>query len=186
MTQKKFKLFINEIYGKPPKKKHDLNKTDVYHIDDIWSLDILDLKDYGPENNKCYRYIVIVIDIFIKFGWTVPLENKKAERIVDTLENILIGSKITPNLIETDREKEFCNNIFQNLLNSNKIEHYSINTDKGAVFAESFIKSMRNILKKLVFEKRDGNWTDVLPTITKQYNNRVHTSTKITTIQAGL
>ena len=38
------KKFINEIYSKPPKKNYPTNKTDVYHIDDIWSLDILDLK----------------------------------------------------------------------------------------------------------------------------------------------
>ena len=31
------------------KKIYPTNKTDVYHIVDIWSLDILDLKDYGPE-----------------------------------------------------------------------------------------------------------------------------------------
>ena len=55
MSQKNIKIFINEIFSKPPKKNHPTNKTDVYHIDDIWSLDILDLKDYGPENNRGYR-----------------------------------------------------------------------------------------------------------------------------------
>ena len=35
-------------------------------------------------------------------------------------------------------------------------------------------------------EKGDGNWIHVLPTITKQYNNRVHSSTKLTPIQASL
>ena len=35
MTQKNIKIFINEIYSKPPKKNHATNKTDVYHIDDI-------------------------------------------------------------------------------------------------------------------------------------------------------
>ena len=37
-----------------------------------------------------------------------------------------------------------------------------------------------------MFEKCDGNWIDVLPTITKQYNNRIHSSTKLTPIQASL
>ena len=42
-------------------------------------------------------------------------------------------------------------------------------------------------LKNLFFEKGDGNWVDVLPTKTKKkYNNRVHTSTKLTPIQASL
>ena len=49
MTQKNIKTFINEIHSKPPKKNYDTNKTNVYYIDNIWSLDILDLKDYGPE-----------------------------------------------------------------------------------------------------------------------------------------
>ena len=49
MTQKNNKLFINEIYSKGPKRNILTNKTDVYHIDDIWSLDISDLKDYGPK-----------------------------------------------------------------------------------------------------------------------------------------
>ena len=36
-------------------KNYTTNKTDVYHIDYIWSLDILDLKDYGEDNNGGYR-----------------------------------------------------------------------------------------------------------------------------------
>ena len=59
MTQKNIKSFINEIYSKRPKKKFTTNKSNVYHIDDIWSLDILDLKDYGPENNSRYRYVLV-------------------------------------------------------------------------------------------------------------------------------
>ena len=52
MTQKNIKIFINEIYSKPPKRNYATNKTDVYFIDDIWSLDVLDIKDYGTENNR--------------------------------------------------------------------------------------------------------------------------------------
>ena len=52
MTQKNNKIIIDEIYSKPPKKNYPTNKTDVYHIDDVWSLDILDLKDFDPKNNR--------------------------------------------------------------------------------------------------------------------------------------
>ena len=186
MTQKNIKLFINEIYSKPPKKNYATNKTNVYHIDDIWSLDILDLKDYGPENNRGYRYVLVTIDNFSKYGWTKPLKNKNSQTIKHSFENILINSKRKPNLIESDRGKEFYNNIFQDFLNKYNIKHYSRNTYLGAVFAERFNKSIRDLLKRPVFEKGDGNWIDVLPTITKQYNNRTHSSTKLTPIQASL
>ena len=186
MTQKNIKIFINEIYSKPPKKNYITNKTDVYHIDDIWSLDILDLKDYGPENNRGYRYVLVTIDNFSKFGWTVPLKNKNAQTIKDSFENILINSKRSPNLIESDRGKEFHNNIFQDFLNKNDIKLYSRNSLYGAVFAETFNRTIRDLLKKPVFEKGDGNWIDVLQTITKQYNNKTHSSTKLTPTQASL
>ena len=107
MTQKNIKIFINEIYSKLPKKNYVTNKTDVYFIDDIWSLDILDLKDYGPENSRGYRYVLVIIDNFSKFGWTVPLKNKNAQTIKDSFENITIRSKRSLFLIESDCGKEF-------------------------------------------------------------------------------
>ena len=78
MTQKNIRFFIIEIYSKPPKKYYLTNKTDVCHIDDTWSLDILDLKDYGSENNRGYRSVFVIIDNFSKFGWTIPLKNKNS------------------------------------------------------------------------------------------------------------
>ena len=186
MTQKNIKIFINEIHSKPPKRNYITNKTNVYHIDDIWPLDILDLKDYGPENNRGYRYVLVTINNFSKLSWTIPLKNKNAQTIKNSFENILISSKRKPNLIESDRGKEFYNNIFQDFLNKNDIKLYSRKSSYGAVFAERYNKTIRNLLKKTVFEKRDGNWIDILPTITKQYNNRIHSSTKLAPIQGSL
>ena len=186
MTQKNIKIFINKIYSKPPKKNYITNKTDVYHIDDIWFFDILDLKDYGPENNRGYRYVLVTIDNFSKFVWTIPLKNKNAITIKDSFENILKNSKRKPNLIESDRGKEFYNNIFKDFLNKNNIKLYSRNSLYGAVFAERFNRTIRDLLKRPVFDKGDGNWIDILQTTTKQNNNRVHTSTKLSRKDASL
>ena len=51
-------------------------KNDVYHFDEIWSLNVLDFEDYGPENNRIYIYVLVVFDKFLKFGRTVPLTKK--------------------------------------------------------------------------------------------------------------
>ena len=68
MTQKPIKIFINEIYSKPPKKNHAANKTDGNHIGDNWRLDKLDLIDYGSENSRGYIYVLVIIDNFSKLG----------------------------------------------------------------------------------------------------------------------
>ena len=95
MTPKTNKIFIIEIYSKPPRKNHATKKADVYHIDDIRLLDILELKDYGAENNREYRYVLVIIDIFSKYGWTVPLEikNAKMQKQKNSFENMAIKSK---------------------------------------------------------------------------------------------
>ena len=45
---------------------------------------------------------------------------------------------------------------------------------------------MGNLPKKFVFERGDANWIDALPTLTKQCNNRIHSSTKLNRIQVSL
>ena len=167
MTQKNINILINEIYSKPPKNYYATNKTDIYPIHEIWSLDILDLKDYGPENKKNCRYVLVIIDNSSKFGWTINLKNKNAQTIKDSFDNILISSKRKPNLFETDRGKEFYNNIYQDFLNKNNVKLYSRNSSFGSVFAERFNRTFRDLLKGPVFEKGESNWIDVLPTITK-------------------
>ena len=78
------KFFISEICLKPAKKNYATTKTDVYHVDVISSLDILDLKGYGPEKVRGYRCVLIFIDKLSRFGFTVLL--KKAQTRKDFLK----------------------------------------------------------------------------------------------------
>ena len=185
MTQTSIEIFLSEIYSKAPKKNYNTNKTDVYCIDDIWSLDILDLKNYGLENNRGYRYVLVIIDNFSNFGWTKLIKNKNAQTIKDSFEIILISSERKPNVIESDRGKKFYNNLFQDFLNKNNIKIFSRNSSYGAVFAERFNRTIRDLLKKIVFEQNYAKWVDVLPKTTQKYNNRIHSSNKLTPIQAS-
>ena len=61
---------------KTNRKKFITNKTHLYHIETIWSFDILDLKDYGSENKRRYRYVLVVIDNLSNIGWTKPFIEK--------------------------------------------------------------------------------------------------------------
>ena len=134
------KIIIDEIYSKPPHKNYKTNKTIIKSIDDTWSSDLLDMNDYSPKNNKGYRYILVVIDNFSKFGWTIPLKNNYAQSITDAFSQIVKSSKRKPNLLETDDGTEHVNKIFNEFLNNKKIERYSRYTDKGAVLLKNLIE----------------------------------------------
>ena len=111
---------------------------------------------------------------------TVPLKSKNATTIKDSFENILINSKSKLNLIQSDIGREFYNSIFQSFLNNGNFKVYSRNTSLGAVFAEKFNRIIRDLHKNL-FSKKER-----VPIKTKQYNNGIHSSTKLTPIQAPL
>ena len=145
------KIFIDEIYSNPPKKNYPTNKTVIKSIDDTWSSDLLDMNDYGIKNNKGYRYILVVVDNFSKFGWTILLKNKYAQSLTDAFSQIIKRSRRKPNLLETHDGKEYVNKIFSEFLNNHNIKRYSRNTALGAVFAERFNRTLRNLLKKRVF-----------------------------------
>ena len=68
------KTFIDEIYSSPPKKNYPTNKIIYNHIDQIWSVDLADMIDYKISNNKGYRYIFIIIDIFSKYLFAIPFK----------------------------------------------------------------------------------------------------------------
>ena len=178
-------IFIDEIYSKPPLRNYPTNKTIIKSIDDTWSSDLLDMNDYGTKNNKGYRYILVVIDNFSKFGWTIPLKKKYAQSITDAFSQIVKSSKRKPILLETDDGKEYVNKNFSEFLNNHNIKRHSRNTHVGAVFAERFNRAIRNLLKKPVFEKGRADWLSDLPSITNKYNNTIHNSIKMTTIQAS-
>ena len=142
------KIFIDEIYSNPPRKIYPTNKIMIKSIDNTWSSDLIDMNDYGPKNNRSYRYILVVADNFSKIGWTIPLKNKYAQSITDAFLEIIKLSNRKPNLLERDDGQEYVKKIFNEFLNNKNIKRFSRYTDKGAVFAERFNRTIRNLLKK--------------------------------------
>ena len=179
------KNFIDEIYRKAPKKNYPASKKIYNHIDELWSIDLADMIDYKTSNNKGYRYIIIIIDNFSKHKWAIPLKNKYSQTITNEFSNNLTASKWKPLKIESDRGTEFYNSNFQNFLKSKNIHHYSRYNDKGPSIGERVIRTVRSLLKKPVFLARNADWIRELPSVIKQYNNTVHSSTKMKPINAS-
>ena len=66
MTQITINISTAETFFKPPKK--------IYQIDDTWSLDLIDRRDFGPNNFNGRRYVLFLLDNFSEIGRTVVLK----------------------------------------------------------------------------------------------------------------
>ena len=84
-------------------------------------MDLADMIDYKISNNKGLRCKFVILDIFSKYLWAIPLKNKYSETITNEFSNVLTTSKRKPLKNESDRESEFYNSIFQNFLKTKKL-----------------------------------------------------------------
>ena len=74
-------------------KNYPTNKIIFNHIDEIWSIDLVDMIDFKISNNKGFRYLFIVIDNFSKYLFAIPFKNKYSQTITNEFSNILTTSE---------------------------------------------------------------------------------------------
>ena len=95
--------------------------------------------------------------------WAIPLKNKYDQSITNEFSNLLTTSKRRPLKLRSDRGAECYNSVFQNFLKVKNKHHYSRFTDKGPSIAERLNRTIRNLIKKPVFEKWNADWLSELP-----------------------
>ena len=70
----------------------------------------------------------MVLDIFSKYGWSVPLKTKTGKEVAGALRIIFKENK--PKKLWVDKGKEFYNKDVSEVLDKNNIEIYSTNNDE--------------------------------------------------------
>ena len=77
--------------------------------------------------NRGVKYLLAIIDIFSKYGWTIPLKDKTGKSVASALETIFEERK--PEKMWVDKGKEFYNKDVKN-----SIELYSTeNEEKSSI-----------------------------------------------------
>ena len=54
-------------------------------------MDFLDFNDFSPTVKKGCRYILVVIQKFSEFGWTVPMKSEYAPAKKSSSENFFVS-----------------------------------------------------------------------------------------------
>jgi len=126
---------------KPVRKSFPLNTYRVRNIDDIWEMDLADLRSLSRYNNK-YKYLSNVIDIFSRYTWSVPRKDKTTKSVAADLTTLFYNRK--PYTIQSDKGTEFVNSTVQQCLKRQGVDfHTTCNPDiKGAVI-ERFNRTLK-------------------------------------------
>ena len=155
----------------------------VSGIDKIWAADLADMQALSEENEG-YKFLLLVIDTFSKYGWIKPLKNKKGETMVKAFKTIFEEGR-TPGKLWTDKGTEFYNKNMNDLRKLYDIELYSTENEEKSSIAERWIRTMKEKMFKYFTDYNTNKYIDVLPDLVEDYNNTVHSSTKLTPTDAS-
>jgi transposase InsO family protein len=146
---------------KPIRHNFKRRRVFVYNIDDIWSADLKDMQSVSKQNNG-FKYILTVIDLFSKHAYTIPLKSKSNDVVINAFEKLW-----------TDQGSEFINHNFKKFLKDNNIELYHVYNEGKANVIERFNRTLGEIIQKHMITNK-----------TSKYNNKFHTSIKMTPFEA--
>ena len=64
--------------------------------------------------NKGYRYLLMVLDVFSKYGWIVPLKDKKGETVAEAFKKIFLKKVGNHNIYGQTEVKSIITNMLRN------------------------------------------------------------------------
>ena len=159
---------------KPKLKRFPRRQIFSPNLDRIWTMDLMDLKKYIKQN-KNYRYILVVLDIFSRFAWARPLKRKTGAEVSEALNDIFMKSGRKPSRIWSDDGKEFFNYMVdKGLLRKNGIILYSSFNEPKASIAERFIRTLRRKIEIHYIVTQSTVWYKALQSMIDEYNSDFH------------
>ena len=170
-------VLADELH-KPIIRKFDKRKVYSQLKDNIWGVDLADIQSLSRKN-KGIKYLLCAIDLYSKYGFVIPLKDKKGIGIVNAFNKIIKQSNRKPNKIWVDQGGEFYNNVFEIWLSYNDINMYSTYNEGKSVVAERFIRTLKNKLYKHMAATGKNVYYDVLGDVVNKYNNTNHSTIKM-------
>ena len=140
----------------------------VHNVDDIWCSDLVEMQKLSKWN-KGYKYLLMVLDLFSKYGWIVPLKTKTGSEVSGAFETIFQQNK--PKKLWVDKGKEYYNKNVKDLLAKNNIEFYSTENEEKSSVCERWNRTIKEKMYKRFSIQNSTVYNDISPKILASYNN---------------
>ena len=133
---------------KPIIRNFPKRRVIVHNVDDIWCSDLVDMQKLSKWN-KGYKYLLMVLDLFSKYGWIVPLKTKTGLEVSKAFESIFKKVKVSkPKKLWVDKGEEYYNKNVKDLLAKNNIEIYSTENEEKSSVCERWNRTIKEKMYK--------------------------------------
>lgn len=172
------KQIVDEIH-RGARKNFPRRKYLMVGINDTFQADLIEMIPFADQNKE-YRYILMVIDVFSKRAWARGLKNKTGQEVTKAMSSIFHDNPNNiPKNLHTDEGKEFYNQHFQRLLKKHNINHYSTFTKMKASICERLNRTILNKIWRQFNLQGSHKWLSHLQPIINGYNSSIHRTIKM-------
>lgn len=172
------KQLVDELH-RSARRNFARRNYEMRGMNDTFQADLIEMIPFANQN-RGYRYILMVIDVFSKRAWAKPLKNKTGKEVTKAMETIFKeNSYHIPSNLHTDEGKEFYNQYFQHLMKEHRINHYSTFSKMKASIVERLNRTILNKLWRQFNLQGSHKWLNHLQPIIEKYNATMHRTIKM-------
>ena len=163
---------LHREYKRP--RKH--NPFYSHHRRKDFQADLIVIEELASANDNV-KYLLVIIDVFTRKLWVVPLHRKSAQVMKGAIKCWLdsLEEDFSPSMrFFSDKGLEFKCRAVQELLSARGIHQYfSQNVTKAAV-VERANRTLQVLIYKYLTESGQNRYVEQLPGLVRTYNSRPH------------
>ena len=170
----------NELADELHKSIRKFEKRRVFagDVDAIWSADLVEMESFNKQN-RGYKYILMIIEVFSKYGWAIPLKTNTGLEVTKAFQH-LCRTQSSPQKLWTDKDKEFYNKSMKDIVHKHNVDLYSTENVEKSSIVERWNRTIKRNMWKYFSANNTMKYIDILPNLIKKYNNTYHRSIKCT------
>ena len=161
-----------QVFAPGPKSQ---GKVTANGLDDTWQADLIDYKQMDASKNSGFKNVLVVVDVFSRFTWAVPLVSKPQEEVAEAFKGIRSSSKRKPAEVDSDGGAEFGAS-FTKMLEDSGIAHRvkRMGHTNALAVVDSAIKRIKETLRQDIVEDPSKGWAKYLTRAVKALNSNSH------------
>ena len=139
----------------------------------------MDLMGALRTSDKGKKFILVMTDAFTKYAISTAIENKEAKTVAKALFDNWICRFSVPRNLTSDRGREFCNEVIDELcvlLGIDRARTAAFHPQANAS-AERFNRTFIKLTTQMLEDASTLDWEEQLPAVMLAYNTQVHKAT---------
>ena len=137
--------------------------------------DLIDMGNRLRDDNRGYRYILVLIDCFSRRIRLVPLTDKKNKTTASAIEDFLSETNHKYSYFLSDLGSEYKGRYTTALFKKYNLKQYSVyNSRTKCSIAERSIRSIKGKIYRHFTQQQTNNYIDILAALEKGYNQTQH------------